>query len=74
MKILNVIAFIVLAIGGINWLSVGIFDFNIVSAIFMGYRSVGSIIVYILVGLSAIYLALSAIISSGVIRFRSKNV
>ncbi len=41
--------------GGLNWGLVGLFNFDLVAAIF-GAMSVISRIVYILVGLSAIYL------------------
>jgi uncharacterized membrane protein YuzA (DUF378 family) len=53
MKALHVIAFILVIIGGLNWLLVGInADWNIV----MKLGDTISRIVYILVGLSAIYL------------------
>lgn len=66
MAIVNLIAFIILLIGGINWGLVGIFNWNMVAAIFGGYN-VGSIIVYIIVLLAAIWLIISAIISMGLI-------
>ena len=53
MKAIHVIAFILLIIGGLNWLLVGAFGFDLVAAIF-GTMSVVSRIVYILVGISAI--------------------
>jgi len=53
MKIIGMIAFILLAIGGLNWLLVG-FGFNLVDYLF-GVGSILSKIVYILVGLSAIW-------------------
>ncbi len=52
MKALHMIAFILLIIGGLNWLLVG-FGWNLVDTIF-GMGSVISQIIYILVGLSAI--------------------
>jgi uncharacterized membrane protein YuzA (DUF378 family) len=52
MKALHMIAFILLIIGGLNWLLVA-FGWNLVDAIF-GMGSVISQIIYILVGLSAI--------------------
>ena len=55
----NWIAFVILLIGGINWGLVGIFNFNLVEWIFGG-MNVGSIIVYILVLLSAIWLIIAA--------------
>ena len=67
MVIANLIAFILLVVGGLNWGLVGIFKWNLVEAIFGGFNA-GSIIVYILVALSAIWLVISAV-SEGKIRF-----
>lgn len=61
MKSLNVldwIAIILLIIGGLNWGLVGIFSWDLVAAIF-GDMSVVSRIIYILVGLSGIYILFS---------------
>ena len=55
----NWIAFIILLIGGMNWGLVGIFNFNLVDWIFGGYNA-GSIIIYVLVLLSAIWLIIAA--------------
>jgi uncharacterized membrane protein YuzA (DUF378 family) len=49
----GVIAWILLIIGGLNWGLVGVFDWNLVEAIF-GWGVVTRII-YILVGISALY-------------------
>lgn len=49
------IALILLIIGGLNWLLVGLFEFDIVAAIFGGTTAVVSKIVYILVGIAALY-------------------
>ncbi len=51
MKALHIIAFILLVVGGLNWLLVA-FGWNLVAAIF-GTGSL-SMLIYILVGLSAI--------------------
>ncbi|MDH5406645.1 MAG: DUF378 domain-containing protein [Candidatus Aminicenantes bacterium] len=62
MKKLNVlewIALILVIIGGLNWLLVGLFSFDLVAAIF-GAMSILSRIVYILVGLSALYILIIA--------------
>jgi hypothetical protein len=48
---------ILIVIGGLNWLLVGIFDFNLVSAIF-GVMAIISRIVYILVGVAALYVVI----------------
>jgi uncharacterized protein len=48
------ITFLLLVIGGLNWLLVGLFSWDI-GAILGGMQSIISRIIYILVGLSAIY-------------------
>ena len=54
MRALNVLTQVLLIVGGLNWLLVGAFDFDLVAAIF-GDMSPLSRIVYVLVGLSAVY-------------------
>jgi uncharacterized membrane protein YuzA (DUF378 family) len=56
MKKLDVIAAILLVVGGLNWGLVGLFDFNLVATIFGASSIVGNI-VYVVVGLSAAYQA-----------------
>ncbi|MDA3802877.1 MAG: DUF378 domain-containing protein [Patescibacteria group bacterium] len=51
-------AFLLVIIGGLNWLLVGVFSFNLVS-FFFGDMSVLSRIVYFLVGASSIFLIFS---------------
>ena len=55
MKALDVIVAVLLVIGGLNWGLVGLFQFDLVAAIFGGQSAALSRIVYILVGLSAVY-------------------
>lgn len=57
MKTIDVIVAILLIVGGLNWGLVGIFRFDLVAAIF-GDMSVVSRIVYILVGVAALYQAI----------------
>ena len=61
-NIINIIAFIILLIGGLNWGLVGIFNFNLVEWICGGYNA-GSMIIYILVLVSAVWLIISAIMN-----------
>ena len=51
----NWIARILLVIGGLNWGLVGLFDFDLVATLF-GHMSMLSKIVYVLVGIAAVYL------------------
>lgn len=48
------VALVLLVVGGLNWALVGLFSFDLVATIF-GDMSVFSRIVYVLVGLSAVY-------------------
>ena len=61
MKRLNAAAAILTIVGGLNWGLVGLFKFDLVAAIFGGMQfgevNPASRIVYVLVGLSAAYLA-----------------
>ena len=52
---LDKIALIILIIGGINWGSIGLFQFDIVAWIFGGLGAIVSRIIYTLVALSAIW-------------------
>ncbi len=52
---LDKIALTILIIGGINWGSVGIFQFDLVAWIFGGQTGIVSRVIYVLVGLAAIW-------------------
>ncbi len=51
MKTLNLITLILTIIGGLNWGLIGLFDYNLVAAIFGDF----SRLLYVIVGLSALY-------------------
>ena len=50
---LDQITLVLLVIGGLNWLLVGLFDFDLVAAVF-GDMSAGARLIYTLVGISAL--------------------
>jgi len=52
MKFINILTLILVIVGGLNWGLVGLFDFNLVAAIF-GAGSGLARLVYVLVGISA---------------------
>ncbi|NUR44573.1 MAG: DUF378 domain-containing protein [Sphingomonas sp.] len=54
MRAINLLTLTLIIVGGLNWGLVGAFDFDLVAAIF-GPMSALSRLVYILVGLSALY-------------------
>lgn len=55
LNILDIIALVLVIVGGLSWGLIGLLDFDLVAAIF-GAMSAVTRIVYILVGLAAIYI------------------
>lgn len=54
-KTLNVVSLVLLNVGGLNWLLDGLFEWDLVGVLFGGMDSPIAKVVYILVGLAAIY-------------------
>ena len=73
MRIVNIIAYILVIIGAINWGLFGLFNLNLVSTVFSGARTAGSIIVYSIIALAALWLILSPIITNGVLWLRGRR-
>ena len=73
MIIANLISYILVIVGALNWGLYGIFNFNLVSWIFQGPRSVGSIIIYVLITLAAVWLIISPIITGYGLRLMRKE-
>ena len=58
MKALNLLTLVLVIIGGLNWLLIGLFQFDLVAVTFGGHAGSAGVvarIVYVLVGLSAIW-------------------
>ena len=56
MKWLHMVAFALLVVGGLNWGLVGLFNLDLVETL-LGAGSTLTMVVYVLVGLSAVYIA-----------------
>lgn len=54
MRIVNIVTLVLLIVGGLNWGFVGLFGFDLVAALFGAFSPL-SRIVYVLVGLSALW-------------------
>ncbi len=67
----NILSYILVIVGALNWGLYGMFDFNLVGWIFMGSRSVGAIIAYVIITLAAIWLIISPLISGSGLVLRS---
>ena len=55
MKSLNLVTLVLLIVGGLNWGLVGAFQFDLVAALFGGQDAMLARVVYVLVGLSALW-------------------
>lgn len=73
MVIANIISYVLVLVGALNWGLYGIFDFNLVSSIFGGPRSVGAILVYVIITLAALWLIISPIISGNGLRLKVRS-
>ncbi|MDF2868207.1 MAG: hypothetical protein K0S11_1677 [Gammaproteobacteria bacterium] len=60
LTVIDWVALVLVIVGGLNWGLVGLFKFNIVEVIFR-FAPIIINIVYIIVGIAAIYLAVIAI-------------
>jgi len=60
MNALDWVAWILVVVGGLNWGLVGALNFNLVDMLF-GVGSTISMVVYILVGLGALWMIISAL-------------
>lgn len=55
MKLLHIITFLLVIVGALNWGLIGLFNYNLVNIVFGSMPTLEKV-VYILVGLSAVYL------------------
>lgn len=67
---LTIISFCLLVIGGINWLSIGILQFDLVAGIFGTQSNIFSRIIYVIIGIAAVYLTYIAISKKGDLRIK----
>ena len=55
MKVLDIIAAVLLVVGGLNWGLWGLFEFDLVAALLGGNTAIPAKVVYSLVGVAAVY-------------------
>ena len=73
MRIVNIIAYVLVIVGALNWGLFGLFDVNLVSMAFAGARTVGSVIVYTVIAVAALWLILSPFITDGVLWLNNRR-
>lgn len=62
---LKIVSFILTVLGGLNWLAIGMLQYDFVAGIFGTQANIFSRIVYTLVGVSAVYLTCTIIANKG---------
>lgn len=62
---ISILAFIIVIFGSMNWLSIGFFQFDLVAGLFGYQGSIFSRIIYIIIGICAIYLIFIIIKNKG---------
>lgn len=62
---LKIISFILTILGGLNWLAIGMLQYDFVAGIFGTQANVFSRIIYIAIGISAVYLTIAIIANKG---------
>ena len=73
MRIANIIAYVLVIVGAINWGLFGLFNFNLVSQVFAGARTAGSVMVYTVIAIAALWLILSPFITGGVLWLKNRR-
>lgn len=59
------ISFCLLVLGGINWLSIGMLQYDLVAGIFGTQSNIFSRIIYVIIGAAAVFLTYIAIAKKG---------
>ena len=73
MRVANIIAYILVIVGAVNWALFGFFNFNLVGFVFDGARAVGSIITYAIIAAGALWLIVSPFVTGGALRFTDRE-
>ena len=55
MKLINILTLLLVIVGALNWGLVGLFQFDLVAALFGGQQAALSRFVYVLVGFAGVY-------------------
>ena len=71
---INLICFVFAMIGGINWLSIGLVQFDFIAGIFGSQAHVASRMFYVFFGLACGYLIYKAIATKGKIELKREKL
>lgn len=70
---LRIVAFIITIVGGLNWLAIGMLQYDFVAGMFGTQANIFSRIIYTLVGVAAVYLTCVMVSNKGKLTANSKK-
>ena len=70
---LRIISFILTVLGGLNWLTIGMLQYDFVAGMFGTQANIFSRIIYTLIGVSAVYLTFAIIVNKGRLNATNKK-
>ena len=70
---MKIFAFILTILGGLNWLAIGMLQYDFVAGIFGTQANIFSRLIYAVIGIAAIYILFSAIAHKGKIFSKKKS-
>ena len=71
---MTIIAFIIFVVGGFNWLSIGLLQYDFVAGFFGTQASIFSRLIYIAIGICCIYIIINMLKNKGkIILFQRKH-
>ncbi|MBO7508063.1 MAG: DUF378 domain-containing protein [Clostridia bacterium] len=71
---ISIIAFVVVCFGAFNWLSIGLFQYDMVAGLFGFQGSIFSRAIYIVIGFCCVYLIFSVIKNKGKISAKKLKI
>lgn len=71
---MRIVAFILTCLGGLNWLMIGMLQYDFVAGIFGTQANVFSRLIYAIIGLASVYILFIALINKGKIFTKKQKV
>lgn len=70
---MKIVAFILTIIGGLNWLGIGMLQYDFVAGIFGTQANIFSRLIYAIIGIASVYTLFVAIVKKGKIFEKTKK-
>lgn len=70
---MKIVAFILTILGGLNWLGIGMLQYDFVAGIFGTQANIFSRLIYAVIGIASVYILFLAIVKKGKIFDKTKK-